>query len=98
MLQPAKMSRRITLVSEPALIDTSLAGDGSTREGWVGTKHGIVLAYVSDSRVRTGESTVLRYSVGGRVHTWTWHRAFSERQVGKMAAQMARELSGVEND
>lgn len=94
MVEPTKESARVVLESEPALRDTSWEGDGRTREGWVGTKDGIVLAYVAqEGTTLDGPRTVLRFTAGGKLHTWTYLRAYKDRYVGDLAARMARVLT-----
>jgi hypothetical protein len=93
MTEPKKKSSVVRLESEPALIDTSWQGDGRTREGWVGTKLGLVLAYVAFPASKDGPRTVLRFTAKGRVHEWVYQRACGDRAVGRLAAKMARTLS-----
>lgn len=94
MAEPTKESARIILESEPRLRDSSWEGDGRTREGWVGTKDGIVLAYVAqEGKTLDGPRTVLRFTAGGKVHTWTYPRAYRDRHVGRLASRMARVLT-----
>lgn len=93
MNEPIKQVRKVVLEGETALVDTSWDGVGSTREGWVGTKQGVVLAYV-EFKGRDAPRTVLRFTYGGRIHTWIYRAAYKDRYVGRLAAKMTRILSG----
>lgn len=82
-----KRSWKVRAEAEAAL---QMTGEGR-REGWVGTKRGVVLAYVDYRHGREG--TVLRFNAGGRLHRWEWDVAYSDRHVARLAAHMARELA-----
>jgi hypothetical protein len=90
MVEPKKTTHRVRLEAETVLLDTSWHGNRITREGWVGTKHGVVLAYVALASSKDGPCTVLRYTRDGVTHRWEYARAYSDRTVGRMAAALAR--------